>query len=176
MNDLFAPIATPRCSLEVLPEAQLVSMAEFIEPEHLHLWIERARADARNVAWGPRAILEAHREMVGHAGFHLPPQTLQRALRDPTFTGRRDPVTGGVVEIGYTVFAEHRGQGYATETVAALVDWAARTGEVGAVIASIDVENEASQRVLARVGGFAEIGTCRGDGATEEIVLRRDLA
>jgi RimJ/RimL family protein N-acetyltransferase len=144
-----------------------------VDRGHLRVWSDRAGDDA-NVAWGPRAIVLPNGHMIGSAGFHVPPQPLEVALEDPTFVGRRDPLTGGAVEIGYSIFPEYRGNGYATEAVAALIDWAARTGEVGAVLAAVGYDNVASQRVLERVGGFVEIGTCEAD-ATREIVYRRDL-
>jgi RimJ/RimL family protein N-acetyltransferase len=141
----------------------------------LGIWQERAAADTRNVAWGPRALVDRHQQMVGHAGFHLPPRPLAMALDDPTFVGRRDPDVAGVVEIGYAVFPRYRGQGYATEAVAALVDWAARTGEVGAIVAAIACGNDGSVRVLERVGGFLEIGTARNEDGEVEVVYRRDI-
>jgi RimJ/RimL family protein N-acetyltransferase len=112
--------------------------------------------------------------MVGHAGFHLPPRPLALALDDPTFVGQREPIDGAV-EIGYTIFPSQRGRGYATEAVAALVDWAARTSEVRVVLAAIVRGNEASVRVLDRVGGFVAIGTCRNFEREVEVVYRRDL-
>src|SRR5215218_9761145 len=81
---------------------------------HLSMWTDRAMAAARNVAWGPRAVVDAYGQMLGHAGFHLPPQPIDRALADPSFIGRRDPVSGGVVEVGYTIFPVHRHRGFAT--------------------------------------------------------------
>ena len=141
---------------------------------HLCVWHDRAVASELNVQWGARALVDNRRQMVGHAGFHLPPQPLDRALADPTFVGARDPVGGGVVEVGYTIFPDARGRGYATEAVTALIDRAGATGEVGAVLAAIAEHNDASVRVLNRVGGFRKIGTCRADDAIE-VVYRRDL-
>jgi RimJ/RimL family protein N-acetyltransferase len=74
-----------------------------------------------------------------------------------------------------TIFRSHRHQGYATEAVAALVDWAQTTGEVHAVLASVAEHNDASVRVLERVGGFVSIGTCRDTDGVVEIVFRRHL-
>jgi RimJ/RimL family protein N-acetyltransferase len=113
--------------------------------------------------------------MVGHAGFHLPPRPLAVALDDPTFAGRREPDADGAVEIGYTIFPSGRGRGYATEAVTALVEWAASSSQVRAMLATVARGNEASVRVLERVGGFVEIGTCRNDAGEVEVVFRRDL-
>ncbi len=134
-------------------------------------WHELAENEGAS-PWRARAIVAAG-TMVGHAGFHGPPVAIGVALADPTFVGSITPCAGGVVELGYTVFAGHRRQGYAAEAAAGLVEWAFGTGSVDAVIATVGVDNEASHRVLARVGGFARIGTCR-DERGDEVVYRRD--
>jgi ribosomal-protein-alanine N-acetyltransferase len=69
----------------------------------------------------------------------------------------------------------YRHRGYATEAVRALIGWAQGTGEVGAVLASVATDNTSSVRVLERVGGFIEIGTCRSDNGELEVVYRRDI-
>src|SRR5689334_7696497 len=92
---------------------------------HLRMWQERAVTSERNIVWGPRALVDDARHMVGHAGFHLPPRPLASALDDPTFVGAPQSGDGGAVEIGYTIFPEYRGRGYATEAATALVDGAA---------------------------------------------------
>jgi RimJ/RimL family protein N-acetyltransferase len=56
-----------------------------------------------------------------------------------------------------------------------LLGWAETTGEVTAVVASIAEHNEASIRVLERVGGFVIIGTCRTSDGVAEVVFRREL-
>jgi RimJ/RimL family protein N-acetyltransferase len=141
----------------------------------LTVWRSRAAQGLPDVTWGPRALVDGDGRMVGHAGFHRPPAPMDRALDDPTFVGRRDPAAGGVVEIGYTIFPMHRGQGYASEAVRALVDWARATGEVGTVLAAVAADNTSSMGVLGRAGGFVEIGRCRSDDGEVEIVYRRDI-
>jgi RimJ/RimL family protein N-acetyltransferase len=191
MTALMLPIRTPRLSLVVLTADLLALMSGDIDggshpfdwpswwPDdadrrHLEIWRDRASGDERNIAWGPRALIDADLHMVGHAGFHLPPRPLAVALDDPRFVGQLEPIDGAV-EIGYTIFPRQRSRGYATEAVAALVDWAARTSEARAVLAAIVRGNDASERVLERVGGFGEIGTCRNDTGEIEVVYRRDL-
>lgn len=58
----------------------------------------------------------------------------------------------GTPEIGYGIFKEYQGQGYATEAVQAAVDWALRDPKVMAVEAETTIENIASQRVLTKCG------------------------
>jgi len=71
--------------------------------------------------------------------------------------GFKGPPRGGVVEIAYGTNPDHRGNGYATETAAALVEYAFSREDVRIVIAHTLPDNVASQRVLAKCG-FERIG------------------
>jgi RimJ/RimL family protein N-acetyltransferase len=142
---------------------------------HLMMWRNHAAEVGHNTAWDPRAVVDISGQMLGHAGFHRAPTPIERALDDPTFVGRCDPVVGGVVELGYTIFPMYRHRGIATEAVRALINWAQGTGEVGALLAAVAVDNTSSVRVLECVGGFIEIGSCRSDEGEREVVYRHDL-
>jgi RimJ/RimL family protein N-acetyltransferase len=148
-----------------------------VDARHVAMWVRRAPDFAGDDAWRPRAVVDrASASMIGHAGFHRAPQTLAQALADPTYCGTAEPAASGVVEIGYAIFPAARGQGYASETATALVDWAFATGAVSTVLAAVAEDNAASLAVLDRAGGFDPIGRCRDDEGNVEIVLRRDLA
>ena len=69
----------------------------------------------------------------GDLGFHRPPQD-------------------GVVEIGFGLAEAFRGQGYATEAVAALTRWAFTQTDVRRVVARTTAENTGAQGVLGRAG------------------------
>ena len=62
------------------------------------------------------------------------------------------PPSGDSVEIGYSVIPEARGQGFASEIVAALVERAFQTDAVNQVIAHTTDANPASIAVLLRCG------------------------
>ncbi|UOQ53991.1 GNAT family N-acetyltransferase [Hymenobacter cellulosivorans] len=68
------------------------------------------------------------------------------------------PDAAGTAEIGYSVAADWRGQGFATELVAGLVQQASHTGLVRQLVAHTQPDNLTSQRVLER-NGFAPAGT-----------------
>ena len=105
--------------------------------------------------WLVRAIvLPETRELIGHVGFHGPPgiNSLQ---------GRR------AVEVGYTIFPEHRRSGYATEAVRALLDWARAQG-IDHFVASVGPENEPSLGIVRRLG-FVEVGRHWDDEDGEEL-------
>src|SRR5262245_17129559 len=127
MRSSLGPIETERFSLVAMTPELLSMMSghvhreppfswprwwpDAVDRDHLAIWRHRAAVET-NVVWGPRAIVDTDRQMVGHAGFHLPPRPLDLALGDPTFVGVRDQARSGVVEIGYTVFPAHRHNGY----------------------------------------------------------------
>jgi ribosomal-protein-alanine N-acetyltransferase len=90
--------------------------------------------------WLIRAMVlrgQPDRPMIGHVGFHGPPDE-------------------GSVEMGYTVFPAHRGHGYAAEAVEGLMGWA-RTHDVMRFVLSIAPANAPSLAV-ARKLAFKRIG------------------
>ncbi len=91
--------------------------------------------------WSLRAIVvrEPERAMVGYANFHGPP-------------GVNTLMTPGAAEIGYTVFAAHRGQGYATEVGQAMMDWARTEHGVDHFISGVAPDNAPSLRVNDKLG------------------------
>ena len=97
-------------------------------------YAESLRADPGNLGWGPWfTIAPAEATIVGNIGFYGPPSA------------------GGVVEVGYEVFAPYRGRGYATEALRALIDWAFARG-VYRLTARCDPGNPASIAVLHKAG------------------------
>jgi RimJ/RimL family protein N-acetyltransferase len=62
------------------------------------------------------------------------------------------PDDEGRVEIGYGLAAPYRGRGLGTEAVATFVDWLVTAPGVRSVVARVEVGNEPSRRLLARVG------------------------
>jgi len=79
-------------------------------------------------------------EVVGDCGWHGPPDE------------------DGVVELGYGLAAPARGQGLGTETVGVLSAWTDSRPGVRLLAARVLVGNEASLRLLARLG-FVEHGS-----------------
>jgi ribosomal-protein-alanine N-acetyltransferase len=77
---------------------------------------------------------------------------------DVGFMGRPDD---GIVEIGFSVIPDRHRRGYATEAACALLDWALREPGIEGVIVRCDAGNEASIRVLERVG-FTRAGDADG--------------
>ena len=106
------------------------------------LWrlrLDQVRADPAAQEWVVRAVVVEPEGVVGHAGFHGPPDH------------------DGAVEVGYTVLPHLRGRGYATAALAALVTEAADAPDVRVVRASVSPDNPASLAVVRRAG-FVQVG------------------
>ena len=69
----------------------------------------------------------------------------------------------GSAEIGYGIYEQYQGRGYATEAVGATVSWALRQPGVIRVEAETEPGNLASQRVLEKCG-FLPTGTTGEEG------------
>jgi RimJ/RimL family protein N-acetyltransferase len=123
----------------------------------LRLRLRQLRADPSRADWGVAAmVLRDGRELIGHIGFHGPPGVNARRVAD-------------AVEVGYTVFPEHRRRGYATEAVRAMLGYARERG-IHRFLASVAPENEPSLR-LVRGLGFVEVGRHWDEEDGEELEL-----
>ncbi len=114
----------------------------FLSDEVTWLWrmrLDQVRADPAAQDWVVRAVVVEPEGVVGHAGFHGPPDA------------------DGAVEVGYTVLPHLRGRGYATAALRALVADAAAVPGVRVVRASVSPDNAASLAVVRRVG-FVHVG------------------
>ena len=69
----------------------------------------------------------------------------------------------GIVEIGYGLLPEFWGNGYASEAVIAMTEWASKQPGVKMIEAETDVGNIASQRVLEKAG-FVPTGRTGEEG------------
>lgn len=106
---------------------------------------EQLALDPARAPWLLRAIVRRDDDrMVGYVNFHGPP-------------GVNDTNTRGAVELGWTVFEDERGRGYATETAIALMDWAEHEHRIRHFISSTTPDNAASLRVHEKLG-FAKTG------------------
>ncbi|MFC3532924.1 GNAT family N-acetyltransferase [Vogesella facilis] len=117
-------------------------------------------ADSGYAPWSLRAMLCRHSgRMLGHIGFHSPPA--------PAYLHELAP---GAVELGYTVYAAYRRQGYAAEALAAMLHWARHEHGQQRFVLSIAPHN-APSLALARRFGFAEVGRWHDAQDGDELVL-----
>jgi [ribosomal protein S5]-alanine N-acetyltransferase len=117
--------------------AGVVLTGYFAAPEAVWLWRLRAgqvAADPGGARWiAQAAVAEPGGFVVGHAGFHGPPDA------------------DGMVEVAYSVDPAYRRRGYATAMLRELLRRAADEPEVRTVRATISPDNTAS---LATIAGF----------------------
>ncbi len=93
------------------------------------------------------------------------------SLKDGTRVGSfcfMGPPENGTVEIGYGIDKDHEGNGYATEAVKQMCDWAFSNSGVYFVGAETTADNVASQAVL-RKAGFAPTGKIGDEGPLFEL-------
>ena len=64
----------------------------------------------------------------------------------------KDPDHVGLIEIGYATEEAYRGQGYMTEAVSAMAEWALSQPKVYGLIAGVQDGNPSSDRVLEKCG------------------------
>jgi ribosomal-protein-alanine N-acetyltransferase len=130
-----AAIARELVDYVVPPEFPDAAAAEVLEIRRMQLASDPARAP-----WSVRAMVRRDgRLMVGFVNFHGPP-------------GTNDIEAPDAAELGWTVFPEHRRQGYATETARRLIDWARAEHGVSRFISSTTPGNAPSLRVHEKLG------------------------
>jgi [ribosomal protein S5]-alanine N-acetyltransferase len=72
--------------------------------------------------------------------------------------GFKGPPNGeGVVEIGYGTMPGHEGNGYMTEAVAGVIEWAKERKDLNMIMASVDENNLASIRIVQKTN-FEALG------------------
>jgi ribosomal-protein-alanine N-acetyltransferase len=86
-------------------------------------------------------------------------KNLNRIIGDIGFKGA--PTDLGLIEVGYTLYAQYRQKGYMSEALQLLCDWALTDEQVRIIVAETSKENIASQRTLNKVQfkPFAETAT-----------------
>jgi RimJ/RimL family protein N-acetyltransferase len=112
-------------------------------------------------------VLAFFRDLVA-AGSAFPPFFIVRR-DDGTVLGAggvNPPDLQGVAIMGYGIYPEFEGQGYASEAATALVDWASRVPGVRVVRATIEVGHIASQRVAQKAGLTETRETFEAEGMT----------
>lgn len=107
----------------------------------LRLRLEQMQRDPRTQQWLVRAMVlpTAERPMIGHIGFHGPPEVIGRA------------------ELGYTVMPAFRRRGYAVEAAEAMMEWARTAHQVERFFVSISPDNGPSLAMAAKMG-FTQVG------------------
>lgn len=135
------PLYTKRLALIPISVAELIALAE--DPEALYLYRLRVgyvRENPENNKWLFRRItLKQTGEQIGLISFHAPPDDR------------------GMIEVGFGIDVEYQNQGYGTEALAAMFDFAAREPEVKVLRYTVSASNIPSMIVIAKFG-FRHVG------------------
>lgn len=110
-----------------------------IEPIHIErvfpIRLEKVRRNPENAKWYGLIVEKASDTVIGMMGFKNPPDT------------------DGLIEIGYGINAQYRGNGYAFEMAHALKQWAFSQETVKGITATgILKENLPSIRIVEKLG------------------------
>ena len=128
--------------------------------EDTWLWNYRSdqfRADPATGPWLVRVVIDANTgEIVGHAGFHGPPDE------------------SGMVEVGYTIHPDYRRRGYATAALGALISYACNDSRARTVRASVSPDNVASLKTIAAYG-FVQVGEQMDEVDGLELIFERPV-
>ncbi len=136
-----------------------VSLTEYFVTDRARwLWrfrLDQMAADPGRARWMVRqAVVGDNGLVVGHAGFHGPPDEV------------------GMVEIGYSVAPDFRRQGYARSALIELLRRAAAEAAVTTVRATISPDNVASLATISGFG-FVEVGEQWDEEDGRELVFHR---
>ena len=116
--------------------------------ERTRQWIDISLANYRERGWGCFGVAAKPGDrLIGFAGFARPPER------------------PGVVELIYAFAPETWGRGYATEVAGALVAFGFDRCGLTRIEATVDPANEASKRVLEKIGMTYEGRTANDDGS-----------
>lgn len=85
---------------------------------------------------------------------------LDKSIGNLSFKG---PGVNGIVEIGYGINNKYQNNGYMTETLIAITNWAIKQEKVNIVQAETTIDNIASIKVLKK-SGFVHSGTNGQEG------------
>jgi RimJ/RimL family protein N-acetyltransferase len=123
---------------------------------YLELWLKDMSEAKQFAPWRARVITRiGDRTMIGHAGFHGPPNE------------------DGMVEIGYTIFPAYRGKGYATEAARRLLDFARELG-AKRFRASVSPDNLPSLAIIRKLS-MEQIGEQMDEVDGLELVFERPV-
>jgi ribosomal-protein-alanine N-acetyltransferase len=109
--------------------------AQYEMGPHINMHVAELEDKPELLGWGVWMVVRRDNgKTIGDAGFKGPPDS------------------AAVVEIGYGIAPEAQNQGFATEAIRGLIDWAFHTGKVERVIAECTHSNAASIKVLEKLG------------------------
>ena len=143
-------LQTPRLDL-VLMDGEVARAVASGVGDNGHPWAAGYPLGSSLLRAELKLAADAHERPLGRFGTY---QVVRRAdghvIGDVGFMGPPDAI--GAVNVGCAITDDARGQGYATEALAAVLEWARGQTGLTCVLADTTRSNLASQRLLERVG------------------------
>ena len=143
-------IETKRMLLCPMSNSEIEALMEHMDSDELRTaygeMLDGCRRDPENRIW--------------YAPWKMTLKESSRSIGDLCFKG---PVKNHAVEIGYGIQPQYEGNGYTTEALQAMTQWAFGQKDVVFVEAETDPDNKASQRVLEKCN-FVSDGTMGEEG------------
>lgn len=163
-----APIRTDRLLLRPAHAGDRAAVIEMFASPEVGRYVggPRPRADLE------RLVPEAPGQRPGFFAVERDGTTLGTVTLDPRAEGR--PHAGGL-DLGYLFLPEHWGQGYAAESVDAVLDWLAVVRPDERVLLTTQTANVRSMRLAARLG-FTEVERFVEHGAEQWLGRRTALS
>ncbi|MBX2876666.1 MAG: GNAT family N-acetyltransferase [Saprospiraceae bacterium] len=135
-------------SLGLKPSEMQISSTMLAEIEDaMHFWLQFTEEHPEAYAWGTNWEIILEQENISIGGIGL----------------GGTPNKDGLVTVGYHIDPRKRRQGYASEALGGLRDWACAHPACLAMIAFTPIENTASQSVLTKCG-FEKTGQVTEEG------------
>ena len=149
MRALRLPIRTLRLQLRDFTKADLEGVHAYSSDPRVTRYLFFGPRDLHGASEYLEELLESQRESP-RVRFEL---AVEEAVTS-TLIGACDLsfIERGVVDLGYMLGHEHWGKGYATEVALGLADAAFFDLRAERVVSTVDVNNEASIRVLEKIG------------------------
>jgi RimJ/RimL family protein N-acetyltransferase len=143
-------LQTPRLDL-VLMDAEAARVVASGVGENGHPWAAGYPLGSSLLRAELTLAAAAHKRPLGRFGtYQLVRRADGRVIGDVGFMGPPDAT--GAVSVGCAITEDARGQGYATEALTALLEWARGQTGLTCVLADTTRSNLASQRLLERAG------------------------
>jgi RimJ/RimL family protein N-acetyltransferase len=142
-------LTTPRLRLRAFRADDLDPYAGYCADERFMQYLMAGRPISREEAWANMASILGHWALRGYGVFALERRDDGAMIG---FSGLLNPLGWPGLEVCWGLGPVHWGQGFATEAVEAVIDWAFARDEVDELISLIHPDNTRSMALAERVG------------------------
>jgi RimJ/RimL family protein N-acetyltransferase len=146
-------IETPRLRLRPLGEGDLDALLDVYDDAEVERFLNYGKPFSRGDVWRQIAMSLGHLELRGYTILAIEERATGKVLGR---SGPWFPVGWPMLEVGWVVHSNRRGEGIAAEAGRASIDWCFDNLGVDEVCSIIRAENLPSARVAAKLGARLE--------------------